>query len=540
MPSRAFAYQYGPFVEQDTPSVWAATVVVVIRYALRMLRAIYLTLLLALLPATVLADGKLFAPAFVDQSSVQIPDQQALICFKDGVETLAIETRFTGKGTEFGWVVPLPSQPEITPATTGLFPTLHAVFAPEARAEAGAAIVPLCLGAVAILAILFLRSWWRYLGAAILLFAALILIAPSLGSARGLQQISGAPGVNILDRRIVGNYDVTTIASPDGAAVAAWLDEHQFALSPAARTVIADYAKAGWVFAAARLTRDADSDQPSTAHPLVFKFKADSPIYPMRLTGADASQPLSLSLFVFGGRRAAVDGLRATSAAPTLFQEPEQNRPFVRRKRENVAISHKTLRALVEPASFGTCLTGTLSPAQMARDLPITWEAPDSVGRLVFSHEAAAELAISIGLAALCILAVAARIAEWKTPTRRGVMLPVACLVAVVAACFVYAITPKAHLVTSGRRGYAASQIQTRLYESAKEAHVETAIPLDWARATLATILADRELDIGGPVKDEDSPGNYILRVDEGTLNLVWYDPGGAEHEFSLGPAAVP
>ena len=54
------------------------------------------------------ADGKVF-PVIDHRAS--IPDQQALIAWRDGIETLAIETRFVGTGTDFAWVVPLPSVP---------------------------------------------------------------------------------------------------------------------------------------------------------------------------------------------------------------------------------------------------------------------------------------------------------------------------------------------------------------------------------------------------------------------------------------------
>jgi len=52
---------------------------------------------------------------------VEIPDQRALINFSNGVERLVIETRFTGRGTNFTWVVPLPAKPVIEVATPGLF-----------------------------------------------------------------------------------------------------------------------------------------------------------------------------------------------------------------------------------------------------------------------------------------------------------------------------------------------------------------------------------------------------------------------------------
>src|SRR5687767_1469324 len=74
-----------------------------------------------------LADGKVFAP----RANVLMPDQSALIHYADGVEYLAIETRFVGEGQDFAWIVPLPSVPEIEQITPGLFPTLRVQLAPR-------------------------------------------------------------------------------------------------------------------------------------------------------------------------------------------------------------------------------------------------------------------------------------------------------------------------------------------------------------------------------------------------------------------------
>ena len=87
-------------------------------------------MLLLFLPLAALADGMVI-PTVAYPAKITIPDQRALICFSNGTERLVIETRFTGAGTNFAWVVPLPSQPVIEEATTGLFPTLQYLFRPE-------------------------------------------------------------------------------------------------------------------------------------------------------------------------------------------------------------------------------------------------------------------------------------------------------------------------------------------------------------------------------------------------------------------------
>ena len=84
--------------------------------------------------ASAWADGCVMRATAVPVE-VRIPDQRALIQFSNGVERLVIETRFTGAGTNFAWVVPLPSPPVIEEASTGLFPTLQCLFQPRLRHE---------------------------------------------------------------------------------------------------------------------------------------------------------------------------------------------------------------------------------------------------------------------------------------------------------------------------------------------------------------------------------------------------------------------
>lgn len=79
--------------------------------------------------ARALGDGKMFSvPTAVPAT---IPDQSALIVWRDGVETLVIETSFEGGGKELAWVVPTPAIPTVEATTPGLFSTLRSVFLPR-------------------------------------------------------------------------------------------------------------------------------------------------------------------------------------------------------------------------------------------------------------------------------------------------------------------------------------------------------------------------------------------------------------------------
>jgi hypothetical protein len=56
------------------------------------------------------------------------------------------------------------------------------------------------------------------------------------------------------------------------------------------------------------------------------------------------------------------------------------------------------------------------------------------------------------------------------------------------------------------------------------------------ARAALTKIessypkLTEQNYLLGGRVREEDSPGNYILRQSTNGVEFVWFDAGGGEH----------
>ena len=120
---------------------------------------------------------------------------------------------------------------------------------------------------------------------------------------KGWNLTSSGQTVSILDRKIVGVFETTTIASHDAKALQTWLSENGFAVPTNAEPVIASYVKDGWVFVATKVRRDQPDNETSTPHPLSFTFKTDKPVYPMRLTGVDNGS-LSVELYVFGPARA--------------------------------------------------------------------------------------------------------------------------------------------------------------------------------------------------------------------------------------------
>lgn len=353
-----------------------------------------------LLPVAALADGMVFPQSAYARPD--IPDQRALICYADGTETLVIETSFTGQGTNFAWVIPVPAAPKIDPISTGVFPTLQVVFQPQVVLSVKHYWLALPITALLVwLNSLGRRSVWNALVLTLALLAAIVLFLPFFMSA-GTRASSSGPAVanvRVLNRQNVGLFDTATIESKDPSALMRWLNENGFSASTNIAPIVADYVNDGWVFVAARLHREAGQQGTQATHPLAFTFQTAKPVYPLRLTGTGASS-CRIDLYVFGPSRAKVRGFTVKRCeAPdygNLASRPRLTAGPLR-------IRHQELSKLVSGAQVATKLSAVLDAPAMADDAYVTWEAYWPSGGKLYTVGAA--LTLSANVCALLFLA---------------------------------------------------------------------------------------------------------------------------------------
>ena len=342
------------------------------------------------------ADGGAFKRMIEDPTAATMPDQAALIAFDGTTQTLAIQTRFEGDPSEFAWVVPLPSPPQVESCPPSIFKVLPRLF--PRRVVTDSAIppvwIPCLLLTIAIVTIPRTKSPWMratiYVG---LLAIMTVVLLPALGTARSS---AGAAGESSLEVRthLVGDHEVSILEAKRADEVTGWLTSHGFDVSPAAGEAIASYVRDGWCFVASRSvrTRTAASGETITPHPLVFRFQTPSPVYPMRLTGANNTGPLAVMLYVFGSGTAEADGWPVRRSAPlsTRRPEPHDSRPN-RFPPVDVSVSFGPLLDLLPPGvTHATCLTRTLRPEQMSKDVAISMVEPRSERAAVYTNDAAA------------------------------------------------------------------------------------------------------------------------------------------------------
>lgn len=545
-------------------------------------RALHLLVLLVLLcgsPGSGHADGKMFPPRAVPVE-LRMPDQRALLWWSNGVERLVIETRFVGEGTNFAWVVPLPSAPKVEAATTGLFPTLVHLLQPEV-VHRPPPVIGLVLAAVG-LAWLLLQIkpdkpvCWTDWAASIAIGGGLSLLmqeegisgllglpcfAAAISASAFVRKHGGSPAlvplalvgvfmlagmflpafakaggsgsgssVEILDRQFAGVFETATITGRDPAALRGWLETNGYALPKEVEPVIADYLRDGWVFAASKVRRDAAASGTNSLHPLSFTFATKEPVYPLRLTGV-GNGPLDVELFVFGPERAKADGFKVLDCRHTDYSQRDSPEWFLPRNR--LVMTHPGLATAAPESLLVTRLSGQLSPDQMRQDAVIRWDGFAEARDVRYSARGALVTALNWTGSTFCLfvlgVAVVSRVQGREPGTYRRPTLLVAGVVLLTTAV-IYGSLPVIPVTLENRFARysdARNQFLAVRIALADELPTNAPVTLESVRAAirrgLPVALSEAERKrLGYEIREEDSPYNYSLHsVPDGVE--VWF-----------------
>lgn len=496
------------------------------------------------------ADGKVFS---ITRAEVAMPDQQALIHFDQGVETMVIETRFVGKGRKFAWVVPTPSPPQVEAATRGTFPTLREQSRPHVKTNVFPLYQYVILSLFVLGLLIFKRAWG--LAAVVFILIGLALL-PSLARPRALGVSAGPEGqVTVHQRSIVGDYAVATISSEDAVALVQWLEENDFQVDEADREVIAAYVKDGWYFTPIRLHREGEEAVPTTPHPLAFTFKTRRAVYPMRLTATAVPEgKFTLDLYVFSQQQAAADGFRTDCCVKTDYPKPEPKQWYSTSwKRDGISVVHPELVKWSQQAPVFTRLHAELTPDQMCEDIYLHWQPFERQWRTVWSHKAALIDGVNKGSVPFgVILVILFLLLKYKWIKRFDLLMAggVTLLLSAGVAYGVYRSVPKIPVKQVGIISWYRGQHNHEwiVLALANRVEGEEKLDCDWARQQLEEIVQrhgptpDPEQihwrDDGEPIEnpytgelvcEEDSPGNYILRPTETGFEYVWFQRDGGE-----------
>ncbi|MBW5485391.1 DUF2330 domain-containing protein [Streptomyces bambusae] len=114
---------------------------------------------------------------------------------------------------------------------------------------------------------------------------------------------AGAPGVGVVGREQLGDFDVARLTATDPDALRTWLEGNGFELPDRLAAEVRPYVDQKWEYVAVRLApRERGKVLRGTLDPLKIAFASDRPVYPMRLSRM-AATPQSLGLYVLADHR---------------------------------------------------------------------------------------------------------------------------------------------------------------------------------------------------------------------------------------------
>jgi hypothetical protein len=358
----------------------------------------------------VLGDGKYF-PEKVYKASPSIPAQRALLVYKDGVETLVIESALQGQGKNFGWVIPVPAKPtEFEKASAGFLDTLSLNLQPMIIDKPPMIVGTSCFIAVIATVCYFMTvcKWPRSsLGSTVFLLVILLVLGalfmPNLGVNPSGTSTSMNP-IRVVETSDVGDYVLTVLEADTPKALDEWLSVHGFAeLTKEEETIVASYIQEGWYFIVAKLRLDREGL--TKGHPIAMKFPAKQAVYPMRLTGTTGSN-VYLDLFVVAEAKAVHSNLKL-ECADLYTKDPIRPRDmFANDKVVSLFEGHTYKYSVGHPDHtnylWDRCvisrLCGVLGPEQMKDDLNLSFDGQTPSRKVYYSVQGARSMGLGFAL----------------------------------------------------------------------------------------------------------------------------------------------
>ena len=227
-----------------------------------------------LAPAVAQACGGFFCQNVpVDQTGENI------VFVADGTTVQAfVQVQYQGEATEFAWIIPTPSLPEVGVSSDAIFPYFAQFYRREAYLNATdhGSCGPYC--------------WDDE-------FAGLDTVQDT-GSAD-----AGTGDVEVIEQGQTGPYDFAILRATDAQVLFDWLGANDYNLPATAIAAVEPYALMGdeTHFVALRLQKDASVGD---LQPVKLTYAAEQPMVPIQLTAIAAQPDMPIYVTVLGASRA--------------------------------------------------------------------------------------------------------------------------------------------------------------------------------------------------------------------------------------------
>ncbi len=357
-----------------------------------MKKASFLIFLLVLLAAGVpaLADGKFYGS---EEIIPQIPYQRALLLFDGEQETLVLQSKYeledSSTADSLGWVVPVPSVPELASMdadlAASLFADLYARTRLQPRVNRSSYLLLLAITFVpSIASILTLWACWLSFYVPRMRFVqrhrkglvigAFLALLPSACGCLGLYMFPYSawnpfpPPVEVIKAEQVGVYDVQVVKALDAGELIEWLNQNRFRFDEEDTQVFEQYLQRGWCFVVARIDPSSGTSEQAVSGglvaPLIMRFQAQVPVYPLTLTATSGHETAVLLYMLSDGKWQNDGRLALQYAGRTRLPRRDDLVSGV----EPEGFFSRADLALPYLCRFG----GTLTPEQMREDLVFT------------------------------------------------------------------------------------------------------------------------------------------------------------------------
>lgn len=187
----------------------------------------------------------------------------------DGKITTHVQIQYSGEKTDFAWILPVPSVPELSVSHNDIFLQLQFATQPTFQLDWEDSDCPDIFPPI-----FFFDDWAR-------------------STAEG--------GVEVISEERVGPYETAVIASEDPTAVVNWLVDNGYQLGSLGADLLRPYTEGGFFFLALRLAADRDIGD---LQPIAMTYEADKPGIPIILTAVAAEDNMGVLAWVLGQHRA--------------------------------------------------------------------------------------------------------------------------------------------------------------------------------------------------------------------------------------------
>ncbi|MFH1547242.1 MAG: DUF2330 domain-containing protein, partial [bacterium] len=251
------------------------------------------------------ADGLILPP---DDIWMYETAQEAFIIYDNNTEILVLSSSFSGSADDFGWIIPVPNEPEVDRVRTDIFDELYELTQPKQN---------------------LLRR----------------IISPEFDYSYSVAMMGYAEDssqeektVNVIEEKRVGIYDIAVLFATDVTDLETWLETNgynipessdypnvygeDFAESPSydgnlktldeSKAILQEYIDAEWYFIAVKVNNMFIEDQSENSYdsgslnPLKITFETTDMVFPLKISGL-SGQNVSLTIFTLTLNKVWVD-----------------------------------------------------------------------------------------------------------------------------------------------------------------------------------------------------------------------------------------